>query len=57
MARKRSGIEEVRRDLYLGQRALGDFQAARRGPAPLARRLARRDLTRAFFRFLRQAGK
>jgi hypothetical protein len=57
MARKRSGIEQVRRDSYLLSRTLGDVEAARRGPAPLARRLARRDLTRAFFRFLRQAGK
>jgi hypothetical protein len=57
MARKRSGLEQVRRDMYLGQRTIGDFQAAQRGPATLGKRLVRRDLTRAFFRALRQFGK
>lgn len=57
MARKRSGLEQVRRDMYLGQRTIGDFQAAQRGPAVLGRRLARRDLTRALFRILRQMGR
>jgi hypothetical protein len=55
--RRRSGIEQVRRDSYLLSRTLGDFQAASRGPAPLAKRLVRRDLTRTFFRILRQFGK
>lgn len=57
MARKRSGIEQVRRDSYLLSRTLGDFQAARRGPAVLGKRLVRRDLTRTFFRILRDAAK
>ena len=57
MARKRSGIEEVRYGMYRGQRFLGDVEAARRGPAVLGKRLIRRDLTRTFFRLLRQMGK
>jgi hypothetical protein len=36
-------IEEVRRNLYLGQRTIGDYQAARRGV--LGKRLARRYVT------------
>ena len=57
MARKRSGFEQVRRDSYLLSRTLGDVSAARRGPVPLARRLVRRDLTRGFFRLLRDMSK
>jgi hypothetical protein len=57
MARKRSGIEEVRYGMYRGQRFLGDVDAARRGPAVLGKRLARRSLTRDFFRVLRNFGK
>ncbi len=53
----RSDLEQFRRTLYRTQRGIGTYQAARRGPAPLAKRLARRDLTRAFFRVLRQLGK
>jgi hypothetical protein len=53
----RSAWNQVRRDLYLGQRTMGDLSAASRGPAPLAKRLARRDLTRTFFRVLRGFGK
>jgi len=53
----RSDLEQIRRAMYKGQRAIGDFQAARRGPDVLARRLVRRDLTRALFRVLRQFGK
>jgi hypothetical protein len=57
MARRRSGIEQVRYGMYRGQRFLGDVEAASRGPVPLGRRLARRSLTRTLFRMLRQAGK
>lgn len=57
MARKRSGLERVRRDSYLLARSIGDFQAAQRGPAVLGKRLIRRDLTRTLFRVLRQFGK
>lgn len=46
--RKRDPIEQIRRDSYLLSRGLGDVQAARRGR--LAKRLARRSLTRALFR-------
>lgn len=57
MARKRSGIEQVRRDSYLLSRTLGDYQAAERGPVPLGKRLARRSLTRTLFRILRDASR
>lgn len=53
MTRRRSLLSQVRRDAYLTQRGIGDFQAAERGPAPLAKRLVRRQLTRAFFKALR----
>lgn len=33
---------QLRRWLYLGARALGDYQAARRGPAAMGRRVVRR---------------
>lgn len=39
---------QVRRYLYLSQRTIGDYQAARRGTLP--RRLARRSLTRVIMR-------
>jgi hypothetical protein len=57
MARSRSELEQVRRAAYKFQRGIGTYQAASRGPAPLAKRLVRRDLTRTFFRILRQMGK
>ena len=57
MSRKRSPLEQVRRDSYLLSRSLGDFQAASRGPVPLGKRLARRSLTRTFFRILRDASR
>ena len=57
MARRRSDLEQVRRALYFGQRSIGDFQAAQRGPAVLGKRLARRSLTRELFRVLGQFGK
>jgi hypothetical protein len=38
---------QAQRLLYLGSRDLGDYNAARRGPRPLARRLARRQVQRS----------
>lgn len=43
-------LESVRRGLYLGQRAIGDYEAARRGR--LGRRLVRRKVTRRLMRAL-----
>jgi hypothetical protein len=45
-------LETVRRALYFGQRTIGDYQAARRGPEKLAKRLVRRSLVRDLFRML-----
>jgi hypothetical protein len=45
-------LEQIRRSLYLGQRTIGDYQAARRGGGALGRRLARRYATRAIMRSL-----
>ena len=53
----RSAWNQVRRDLYLTQRTMGDLSAAQRGPAVLGKRLVRRSLTRELFRVLRQFGK
>jgi hypothetical protein len=39
--------------MYLGQRDIGDVQAAERGPNVLARRLVRRKVTRSLFRLLK----
>ena len=52
-ARRLSTWERVRRDMYKTQRAMGDVSAAARGPVPLARRLARRRVTRSVFRLFR----
>jgi len=57
MARSRSDLERIRRAAYFLQRDIGDYQAARRGPAVLGKRLARRSATREFFRLLRQMSK
>lgn len=51
--RRRSAVTQVRRDLHLTERALGDAQAARRGPEALVRRVARRQIARALFRLFR----
>ena len=53
----RSALKQIQRNAYLISRTAGDLSAARRGPAVLGRRLVRRDLTRAFFRMLRQASR
>jgi hypothetical protein len=52
----RSQLEQIRRSLYLTQRAIGTFQAAERGPVPLTKRLVRRRVTRAAFGALRSKG-
>lgn len=50
-ARKRSTIEQTRRNLYLTQRFLGDVEAAQRGT--LVKRVVRRKTRRAIFRAFR----
>lgn len=57
MARRRSAWDQVQRDLYFTQRTMGDVSAARRGPSVLVKRVVRRDLTREFFKVLRQVMK
>jgi hypothetical protein len=52
-ARRRGTFGQIRRDLYLTQRAMGTVQAAGRGPRPLAKRLVRRSVTRSLFRLFR----
>ena len=56
MARRRSALEQLRRNLYLAQRGIGDGQAAARGPAPIVKRIARRKATRSVFGGLRRKG-
>jgi hypothetical protein len=43
-------LEQIRRSLYVSQRTIGDYQAARRGT--LGKRLARRTITRTLMRGL-----
>ena len=43
-------LEHIRRNLYLGQRTIGDLQAASRGR--LGRRLVRRTVARSLMRSL-----
>lgn len=57
MTRRRSPLTQLQRDSYLMSRAAGDARAAERGPVPLAKRLVRRQVTRAIFRALRSASK
>lgn len=52
-----SGLERLRRALYFAQRGIGDAQAAKHGPAPLAGRLARRYTRRELFRAIRKLGR
>jgi hypothetical protein len=51
--RKSSSFRQAERALYKTDRAILDFRAAARGPVPLAKRLVRRDFTRAFFGLFR----
>jgi hypothetical protein len=53
----RSALRQIQRDAYLISRTAGDLSAAKRGPVPLGKRIARRDLTRVFFRLLRQISR
>jgi hypothetical protein len=48
---KRSGLSQIRRNMYLAQRAIGDAQAMQRGT--IVKRLVRRSLMRSLFRLLR----
>jgi hypothetical protein len=46
-------VEHIRRNLYLGQRAIGTFQSYQRhGVLGVAKRLARRRVTRTLMRGL-----
>jgi hypothetical protein len=49
----RSILSQLRRLMYLGQRDIGDVQAAGRLPNALAKRLVRRKVTRSLFRLLK----
>jgi hypothetical protein len=51
--RKRSGVEEVRSDLYKAQRAIGDGQALHRGAGHYVKRVVRRKAVRSLFRLFR----
>lgn len=53
----RDPIARARRAAYLTERALGDVQAARRGPGAVLRRQERRVLYRTAFRLLRKITK
>lgn len=53
---RRSALNEFRRTLYLAQRTIGDAQAASRGPAPIAKRLLRRQERRLLGRALSRFG-
>ena len=48
---------ELQRALYKASRATGDYNAARRGPDVLAKRLVRRHLHRAMWRALGPIGR
>lgn len=54
--RRMSRWNQVRRNLYLTQRTMGDLSATRRGPRTLSRRLARRRFDRVVWRLLRRTG-
>jgi hypothetical protein len=56
MARRKSGLGQLRRVLYLTQRTIGDVEAARRDPAVLAKRLIRRRERRLVGRVLSRWG-
>jgi hypothetical protein len=45
----RSAWNQLRRGLYLTQRAMGDISAAQRGPVVLGKRLLRRRVTRSIW--------
>lgn len=47
-------LRSIQRDTYRVSRALGDLNAARRGPKPLARRLVKRAVHRREIGLLRR---
>lgn len=49
----RGQLRRISRDAHLISRGAGDLAALTGGPVPLARRVARRSLTRLIFRALR----
>lgn len=49
-------VRRLQRDLYLASRLAGDYQAAKRGPQPLARRLVKRVYHRKLLGLLRRVG-
>ena len=53
MTRRYSPAKQLQRDAYLLSRTAGDVAAAQRGVKPLARRVARRTLTRLIFQAFR----
>ena len=53
MTGRRSTARRAQRELYLASRTAGDIAAAQSGPQALAKRVARRALTRALFRAFR----
>ena len=50
---KRSTWRELQRALYKTQRAMGDVDAATRGPDKYVKRVVRRRVTRSIFRMFR----
>jgi hypothetical protein len=48
-------LKRIQRDAYLVSRAAGDMDAARRGPAPLTKRLVRRWITAKAFSAARRS--
>lgn len=49
-------FRRISRDAHQVSKVAGDLDAARRGPAVLAKRLGRRLITRRFFGALRKGG-
>lgn len=52
-----TNLELFRRALYLSQRSISDYQALRKGPDALAKRIVRRKVTAAAFRALGRWGR
>jgi hypothetical protein len=52
MPRRRSSLSAFRNFLYWLARAIGDYQAVRRGPEAMVKRLARRQAGRLTSRML-----
>jgi hypothetical protein len=55
--RHETGTRQVERDLYLGQRALGDYRVGvTQGPAALAKRIVKRKIHRKVLGVARRLG-